>query len=252
MVGHIEQALHHWNSCESVRELSGGNRNRVVLVSCRGELFVAKSTIRSEEAVRWVVDVQKIAETAGFIVPHFIPAIDGRFVVDGVTLERWIEGKPVTNEDRIEIRDLLSAFHESCLGWNQRPGFASSIELLDDSSGGDVNLDVMPEGIKKVCRKAWQALETQKQSVIHGDLNIDNILKTRDGHFALIDWDESRVDISLFDIVGLFDVNPGYPDSIWHCAKQALNAWEVAVSWVREPVYAMSRAKTIFTEGADV
>jgi len=182
MVSQIEQVLYHWDSCESVRELSGGNRNRVVLVGCRDELFVAKSTIRSEEAVRWVVDVQKIAEAAGFIVPRFIPATDGRFVVDGVTLEQWIEGKPPTNEDRIEIRGLLCAFHESGLGWNQRPGFASSIELLDNSSGGDVNLDVMPETITKVCCKAWQALETQKQSAIHGDLNIDNILKTQVFH----------------------------------------------------------------------
>jgi thiamine kinase-like enzyme len=101
----------------------------------------------------------------------------------------------------------------------------------------------MPPELVRACRRRWKGLEAETRSVVPGDLTLENILRTPDGHLALIDWDESRVDAPLLDIAGLLDSNPGYPEGKWLCAKNALDAWEVAECWTREPEYARRRAE---------
>ena len=71
-------------------------------------------------------------------------------------------------------------------------------------------------------------------TLVHGDLNFANLLRCPDGRVTLIDWDECRRDLSLFDLAVL----PGARA----VEARALLAWEAACSWHREPDYARTMA----------
>ncbi|MGH6858831.1 MAG: phosphotransferase, partial [Phyllobacterium sp.] len=64
---------------------------------------------------------------------------------------------------------------------------------------------------------------------VHGDANPRNILVTSD-RVALIDWDESHVDVPDLDLElphNAADLDP----VAWEIAHQASAAWEAAVCW---------------------
>ena len=234
----VQDALKHWSDSAVIKPLHGGYRNTVLLVEQAGTLRVAKSTRRSEAAVRWAARAMQAAEKAGFVVPHFVPSRAGKLVMDGVTVEAYLEGNPVEQADLKEMLPLLQAFHAATQSFPQRPGFASVVELLVRTSGGDVDLSQMPAELVETCRTAWRTLEGQPQSVIHGDLNVSNALKLSDGRVALLDWDEARVDASLFDTLALSE---NVPERF----ERALSAWEVAVCWQVEPEHARVQAERL-------
>lgn len=240
----LMEILARWGEGTVLRQLEGSHVNSAFLVGMENEYRVLKSTIRSEAAIRWVADAQAVAQEVGFLVPRFIPTNDGQRVVDRMTLEPWVEGKPADDRDRQTLAGMLAEFHERTRNWPQRPGFASSLDLLETDRGGDVDLAHMPDRVVERCRQCWHGMAGEPLSVIHGDLALENVLKMADGRYALIDWDEARVDVSLLDMVGLLERNPGYPPNAWTRAEHALNAWEVAVSWRREPEYARHLARS--------
>lgn len=88
----------------------------------------------------------------------------------------------------------------------------------------------MPADVVALCRGAWRALPDTPTCVVHGDLAPGNVLRLSDGRFVLLDWDECRVDLPLFDSA------PHAPKS--KAETRAHLAWEVACSWAREPAYA--------------
>jgi hypothetical protein len=92
--GEVENALRPWGKYHAIRQLAGGHRNSVWLVRLTDHLYVAKSTLRSEAAMRWLTAVHHRAEEAGFVIPHLVSTQDGRLVAGGVTLEGWVEGRP--------------------------------------------------------------------------------------------------------------------------------------------------------------
>ncbi len=98
----------------------------------------------------------------------------------------------------------------------------------------------MPEILVRQCRAAWQALDHSYIGAIHGDLNRLNVLRTPEGHPALIDWDDARVDLRLFDLAHVSIERPD-PKVV-----RAVQAWEMAYSWRIEPVYARGLARRHF------
>jgi len=96
----------------------------------------------------------------------------------------------------------------------------------------------MPIELVETCRAAWRVLEGKPRSVVHGDLNPSNVLRTSNGRFALLDWDEARFDVSLFDTLALFD---DVPEKF----RRTLLAWEVAVCWQVEPEHARVQAERL-------
>jgi Ser/Thr protein kinase RdoA (MazF antagonist) len=193
---YLAETLQHWGACKVIRELHGGNRNVALLVGRNDEVFVAKSTFRQEQEIAWISSIQTIAESAGIIVPSFLPTSDGKLLVNGVTVEKYIAGEPASDDDRAQLKDPLKRFHQHTRNIKQRPGFASSRRLLTHSRGGEVDLHSMPPALFQECRRRWKAIKNEAQSAIHGDLSRNNVLKTFEGRIALIDWDESRTDNS--------------------------------------------------------
>ena len=234
--------LRHWPPGRVVKNLPGGHRNTVVLVEMAGRIYVAKSTRRSEAALRWVADAMQEARAADFVTPEFVPSLRDNLAEDGVTVETFVEGSPATVKDLLGAQPRLERFHQLTRNWPQRPGFASSVHLLTAEKGGDVDLSQMPPDLVETCRAAWTLFVGEPVSVVHGDLNTANVLKTPDGRLALLDWDEARLDASLFDTT-----IPQADGQQSHALTKALVAWEVAVCWHVEPGHARRQAKRLLT-----
>jgi len=127
------------------------------------------------------------------------------------------------------VADTLRLLHRLTQGWPQRPGWRSSIDLLHTKTGTRIDLGAMPaEGVAR-CRAAWARLIGRQTSVVHGDLNPRNIRMTAD-RIALIDWDESHVDVPDLDLV-LPHNAAGLDDHALDVAAQASAAWQAAVCW---------------------
>ncbi|MFK7765179.1 MAG: phosphotransferase [Roseobacter sp.] len=135
---------------------------------------------------------------------------------------------------------LIKGFHDNGRAVPQRPGFLSTSALQNEPQGGDVNLSVMPPDLVSACRAAWAALEMDSETVIHGDLSSGNVVICPDVRFALIDWDESRRDLTGFDLV--------HRDGIDRNWQRAHLPWEIACGWTVEPVYARSLAAQLMAQ----
>ncbi len=85
-----------------------------------------------------------------------------------------------------------------------------------------------PEGVAR-CRAAWARLVGRLTCVVHGDPNPRNIRMNAD-RVALIDWDESHVDVPDLDLV-LPHNAAGLDDGARDIAAQASAAWGAAVCW---------------------
>ena len=178
------------------------------------------------------------------IVPDILPARDGRMHIDGAILFSWLEGEPPSSDrDWRSFAGELARLHDLTRDWPQRPGFRSSLQLLEEEIGGDVYLDLMPHEVVDRVRAAWRALEGEPTSVVHGDPGAGNIHVYK-GMGGVIDWDESRVDVSLLDLVSLPEgVQAPLRGERLVLARRAAVAWEVASGWVAEPEYARRRLR---------
>lgn len=232
----VLEVVQSWGPVQVLGPLEGGNRNTALLVELNGESVVAKTTRRSEASLRWLHPVLERAERAGFVVPRLLPDLSGRFVVNGVTVETFLQGERFPRAELGIVGPIIRRFHLSTRGLTQRPGFRSTLELVAHDRGGDVDLNEMPEGLAQACREAWRQLRGSPVSVVHGDLNPDNLLLVNGDDVGLVDWDEARVDVSLLDEAAL--AWAGASGNGAHSpAQRALLAWELAASWRIEPEY---------------
>ncbi len=223
-----------WGVSAALELLSGGHRNQVWRTRGLPQDVVFKSTTRSEQALDWLSPVQDVARRCGFVVPQMLRSANGRLSEAGWTCETFVVGEMIPRAGLAEIAASLSDFHTETCGWEQRPDFLSSIALISQDCGGDVDLTQMPTDVVALCRSAWLQLPEAPVCVVHGDLAPGNVLRCRDGRVALLDWDESRVDLPLFDTA------PHIPRS--RVERRAHLAWEVACGWQREPEYAQDLA----------
>src|SRR5204863_7639746 len=126
---------------------------------------------------------------------------DGRLFAKGLVVMTYMEGgPPETEADWCRVADTLRQLHRLTQGWPQRPGWRSSTDLLQAETGTKVDLGAMPAEAVARCRTAWARLTGRKTCVVHGDPNPGNIRMTAD-RVALIDWDESHVDVPDLDLV---------------------------------------------------
>lgn len=219
-----------WGVSACLEPLTGGRRNRVF----HAKSVVFKSTRRSPEAIIWLAKVHNCARGAQLLVPELLQSEDGNLIENGWTCEPFFEGEHPSEDELVHLRPQIVEFHAATTNIPQRPGFRSSVELLHLSSGGDVNLNAMPVALVEKCRDAWSAVSDRQTTIVHGDLNPANIIKTRNGGFVMVDWDESRRDLALFDLGQLSEDDES--------GRRARLAWEVACSWVLEPEHAQKLA----------
>lgn len=226
-----------WGVSAPVEPLLGGHRNQVWRTRGLAQELVFKTTIRSEAAMAWLLPVQEVARDCGFDVPELRRCLNGTYVAAGWTCETLMKGAVLPRAGLSALGPSLAPFHSGTTGWLQRPGFESSQALISVPSGGDVDLTRVPADVVALCRAAWAAVQAAQLSVVHGDLAEGNVLRGPNGRIVLLDWDECRVDLALFDTA------PHAPKS--DAERRAHLAWEVACSWQREPEYARDLAERL-------
>ena len=236
-------ALRSWGRTVTVEaRLGGGNRNDVRAVRVGGVRYAARCSRRLGESLDWELNLLDRLAAAGFRVPRPLPTVDGRRRVGGMVVLEWVDGDPPSSPaDWRRVADTLHRLHDLTHGWEQRPGFRSTQELLTAERGADIRLDLMPRDVVDRCRAAWRGLAGEPTSVVHGDPGAPN-LRLAGSAVGLLDWDEARVDVSLLDLADL-PVDPPVviDDRRLHLARRAANAWEAANSWFLEPRYARRR-----------
>ena len=229
--------IERWKVAADPEPLPGGHRNLAYRTVGLDREVVFKSTRRTLDAIKWLNLVHAAARQSGVIVPDLIESAGGRLVEDGWTCETLIRGRPFSSGEMPDVLPLITRFHEVTASLPQRPGFLSSQYLLTASAGGDVDLSAMPDDLVARCRTAWWAVSDRPEAVIHGDLNPTNVIRCPDGRIGLIDWDECRRDLTLFDLGPLRDGDDR--------ERRARLAWEAACSWVIEPDYAREVASRL-------
>jgi Ser/Thr protein kinase RdoA (MazF antagonist) len=233
-------ALEQWgDDVVRTEPLHGGvGINQVWSVRVNGQSAVGRLGTRSDADLAWETDLLRHLDRQGLTVPVPIPTTDGRLFADGLVVMTYVEGEPPETEaDWRRVAASLRQLHRLTPGWPQRPGWRSSTDLLHAETGTKVDLGAMPpEGVAR-CRAAWARLTGRPTCVVHGDPNPGNIRMTVD-RVAMIDWDESHVDVPVLDLV-LPHNAAGLDDAAHDVAAQASAAWEAAVCWDDE--YAIRR-----------
>ena len=225
------EALGQWGEdVARIEPLAGGVANEVWRVRIRGHVAVGRLGARGNADLAWETELLQYLDREGLTVPLPIPTRDGRLFADGLVVMTYVEGgPPETEADWRRVAETLRRLHRLTRDWPQRPGWRSSTDLLHAETGTKIDLGTMPrEGVVR-CRAAWARLIGRQTCVVHGDPNLHNIRMTAD-RVALIDWDESHVDVPDLDLVlphNAADLDDGAHD----IAAQASAAWEAAVCW---------------------
>lgn len=245
MADHSEQLrLDAWPRLELEQRLAGGARNVVFLARRGDRRFVVRRSSRSPAALAWELELLVVLDDAGFVVPRPVADEAGRLSVDGTWVAPFLPGRrPVNRDDWVRAADRLAALHQFTLGHPQRPGFASSAKLLNETKGGDIDLSLLPADVVATIRECWRAVQVGPASVVHGDPGVTNLVIADDGSVSLIDWDEARVDVGWFDLAALPENVPLPVDEgpSREVIVTAGVAWEAATSWRAEPNYARRR-----------
>lgn len=224
---------HLWGIDAPLTQLSGGHRNRAFRTRGLAQEQVFKTTRRSEASLAWLGAVQDHAEAAGFIVPRLTASRNGCLSEQGWTCEPFMAGIACAAERLGDVEPLLRRFHGLAVGLPQRPGFINAAAFTPGGRGADIDLPMLPPALAAECLDAWRTFDDVPIQAIHGDMNPSNLIWTADGVPALLDWDEARVDVALFDLAPL-----SRPKVVSDAHRRAILAWEIACSWSIEPDHA--------------
>lgn len=226
-----------------IEPLSGGVANDVWSVRVNGQLAVGRLGTRSDADLAWETNLLQHLDREGVIVPVPISTKDGRLFVDGLVLMTFIDGGPPESEaDWRRVAETLRMVHKLTKGWPQRPGWKSSIDLLHADRGTKVDLGAMPTESVARCRAAWTRLIGRQTCVVHGNPNNPQNIRMTSNRVALIDWDESHIDVADLDLVLPLNAADLDGDTL-DIASQASAAWEAAVCWDDE--YARRRLSEV-------
>jgi Ser/Thr protein kinase RdoA (MazF antagonist) len=195
-----------WPGLQLVNPAIGGHRNEVWVGELCDRIVSVRQSCRSEASLAWELQLLCTLSNRGFLVPAPVACETGSLSYEGVVVQDWIDGHEPSSDDE----------------WR----------LVADMSA-------IPIEVAEVIFGIFNSYRHIPVSLIHGDPNASNIRITNDGRGALLDWDESRVDVVWHDLSNLGIQVLGDAD---HAGAQRLsNAWEAANAWTAEPGYAQRR-----------
>ncbi len=229
-----------WPGLDLIEPASGGTRNDVWLGHLGQTLVSVRRSQRTGESLAWELDLLEQLGHANFRVPSVIPAGDGRRSVDGIVVQEWLEGhEPSSDADWFLVANELARLHRETADHDQRPGCVNVSELRLHRRSVDADLDRMPSEVVDEILVVFESLANVPLAVVHGDPGPTNIRIGRDGSVGLLDWDESRVDLTWHDLSNLGVQVLNHEN---HRRGQRLsNAWEAANGWTTSPEYAHRR-----------
>ena len=234
-------ALGLWgDGAARIEKLAGGVANDVWSLHIDGKLAVGRLGRRSDADLAWEAALLQHLDREGLTVPVPIPTRDGRLFADGLMVIEYMEGgPPETVADWRRVADTLRQLHRLTEGWPQRPGWRSSIDLLHAETGTRIDLTAMPPEAVVRCRAAWARLAERPTCVVHGNPNSPANVRMTADRVALIDWDETHVDVPDLDLGSLPHNAAGLQGAARDIAAQASAAWEAAICW--DDAYSIKR-----------
>lgn len=114
---------------------------------------------------------------------------------------------------------------------------------LGDLVGRRVHLDAGPSEVVDRLLEVFAEHADVPLAVVHGDRRPGNIRIGPDGSVGLLDWDESRVDLTWHDLSNLGIQVLAHEEH--RRARRLSNAWEAANGWGLEPDYARHRLQLL-------
>ena len=104
-------------------------------------------------------------------------------------------------------------------------------------------MSALPDEVVRLVLGGFGSYADVPVSLVHGDPGPSNIRIDDRGRVGLLDWDESRVDLTWHDLSNL---GVAVLDRDSHArAAQLSNAWEAINAWSVEPGYARSRLTSL-------
>lgn len=195
---------------------------------------------RTPASLAWELDLLEALGANGFRVPQVIRAGDGSRSIGGIVVQEWIDGRePESADDWYWVADELRRLHTAMASITQRPGCACVTELDRHGSSVDADLRLLPDDVADVVLHVFGSVVGAPVSLVHGDPCAANVRITDDGGVALLDWDESRVDVTWHDLSNL-GVQV-LADDEHRAARRLSDAWEAVNAWSAEPNYARMR-----------
>lgn len=221
-----------------------GNRNEVWWATRDDQSFAVRRSRRDKLSLQWELELIEYLSQRGFVVPTVVHTDDNQLHDDGVVVQRWIDGRPPVSEwDWTAVAAELRRLHALTGGYPQRPGCCVVTDLHTARVSVDADLDAMPVGERATVTSVFATFVDVPAAVVHGDPGASNIRITQTGKVGLLDWDESRVDVTWHDLSNL-----GIPVLDSHDHRRALalsDAWEAANAWTAEPDYAFERLASL-------
>jgi len=230
----------HWPGLTLDYQIEEGNRNEV-WAGTIGEVRVAvRRSRRSDESLRWELELLSELSRRGFVVPLPVSTQDGNWSHAGVVVQHWLDGEPPSSDDDWElVAAVPQRLHSACSDIEQRPGCLAVSALSATSRSVDADLAEVPGDVLDLVLEVFASFDGVPMSLIHGDPTGSNIRITADGEVGLLDWDESRVDLTWHDLSNL-GVRVLDEDS-HRRALRLSDAWEAVNAWTCEPDYARTR-----------
>lgn len=212
----------------------------LVASSTQGRLVLRRS-LKPVPAITWEMQLIEALRREGFVVPGVVPTSNGSLsTTDGWTLTTFLDGSPpASNSDWSRIARQARLIHEVTRDWPQCPGASSIAEdIFDQLIVNGLGVFTQAEVALLYSALNQLARESFATSVVHSDLNLNNIVIVPGHEPAFIDWDEARVDYSCLE----FGDSPlaELEDTPMTCLLACL-AWEILRSVEPEPAYARRR-----------
>lgn len=236
-----------WARLRLVEPVAGGHRNEVWRGELDGAVVAVRRSRRTAASLAWELDVIERVAAAGVGVADVVPTDAGARSAGGIVVQRWVEGcEPSGERDWHLVADSLRLVHR--VEVDQRPGASSVTELHEHSVSVDAVLGALPDDVRRRVLDVFHSFDDAPVGLIHGDPGASNV-RIADDRVWLLDWDESRVDVTWHDLSNL-----GVPvlDDPTHSRAQLLShAWEAANAWTTEPTYARDRLAALVAALAD-
>jgi len=194
----------------------------------------------------WELDLTDFLDRAGLAVPTVVETDDGGRHHDGVVVQRWLDGRPPASpQDWLLVAEVLGRIHELTRGYTQRPGCVIVTELARAGVSLDADLAALPDQVAFEICSVFASFHDAPVSVVHGDPGVSNIRIDADGRVGLLDFDESRVDVSWHDLSNLGVKVLSGPVHVH--AQLLSHAWEAVNGWNLEHDYAQRRLTALRT-----
>ena len=232
-----------WSNLQLGPPVSEGHRNDVWTATLNGQKVVVRRSRRSLASLEWELDLLQTLHHEGFRVAPPIHNDRGERHHEGVVVQPWLDGRPPTTEDDWRtVAATLRRLH-SMAELGQRPGCCSIVELDAVGRSVDADIEALPTDVRPALVQILALGRGLSRGVIHGDPGPSNIRLADDGSVGLIDFDESRVDVTCLDLANL---GVQILDDEQHqLALDLADAWEAVNGWISEPGYARRRWQTL-------